>query len=94
MQIRPKREKKPVDIRLTMRVKFGKTTDDVITVVDNRRLKLIGSAFQYRDRAISFVVYQILRAGSRRPRVYGRFAPAASGLKRLFASRLDVQEND
>ena len=90
MAIKPvqKRQKKPVDIRLTMRVKFGDKADDVITVVNGRHLKLIGNAFQYRDRAISFLVYQILRAGSRKPRVYGHFAPAAAGVMKIFTDRL------
>jgi hypothetical protein len=88
MANRSRREKKPVDIRLTMRVKFGQAPEDTVVVVDNRRLKLVGSAFQYRDRAINYFVYQVLRAGSRKPRIYGRFAPAAAGVMKLFTGRL------
>lgn len=91
---RTRREKKPVDIRLTMRVKFGTEPEDIVTVVDNRRLKLIGSAFKYRDKAISFFVYQVLRAGARKPRVYGRFAPAAAGVMRIFTDRLHTVKGD
>ena len=83
---RRKREKGPLDIRLTMRVKFGDEPEDVVTVVDNRRLKLIGSAFQYRDRAIRFLVYNVLRAGAKRPKIYGRFTPTVTRMTRLFAS--------
>jgi hypothetical protein len=82
---RRRREKEPLDIRLTMRVKFGEDPDDVVTVVDNRRLKLAGSAFQYRDRAIRFLVYNVLRAGAQRPKIYGRFGPTLSRMTRAFA---------
>lgn len=82
-----RREKKPLDVRLTMRVRFGKEPDEQVTVVDDRRLKLIGSAFQYRDRAINFLVYEVLRAGARQPKVYGGLAPAAAAMMRSFTHR-------
>lgn len=82
-----RREKKPLDVRLTMRVRFGEQPDEQVTVVNDRRLKLIGSAFQYRDRAINFLVYEVLRAGARQPRVYGGLAPAAANLMKSFTRR-------
>ena len=84
---RRRREKQPLDIRLTMRVKFGKEPDEQVTVVNNRQLKLVGSVFKYRDRAINFLVYEVLRAGARQPKVYGGLAPAAMGIMRSFTSR-------
>jgi hypothetical protein len=82
-----RREKKPLDIRLTMRVRFGAEPDEQVTVVNDRRLKLVGSAFQYRDRAINFLVYEVLRAGARQPKVYGGLAPAAAGMMKSFTRR-------
>lgn len=82
-----RRKKKPLDVRLTMRVRFGESEDEQVTVVDDRRLKLIGSAFQYRDRAVNFLVYEVLRAGARQPKVYGSLAPAAAGLLKNFTQR-------
>lgn len=82
-----RRNKKPLDVRLTMRVRFGEQEDEKVTVVNNRRLKLIGSAFQYRDRAINFMVYEVLRAGARQPKVYGSLAPAAANLMKNFTRR-------
>lgn len=84
---RIRREKKPLDVRLTMRVRFGAEPDEQVTVVNDRRLRLIGSAFKYRDQAINFVVYQVLRAGVRQPKVYGGLAPAAVGMMKNFAGR-------
>ena len=85
-KFRRKREKGPLDIRVTMRVKFGDQPEDIVTVVDNHQLKLVGSAFQYRDRAIRFLVYNVLNAGAQRPKIYGRFAPAVTRMTRMFAS--------
>lgn len=82
-----RRKKKPLDIRLTMRVRFGDQPEEQVTVVNDRRLKLVGSAFQYRDRAINFLVYEVLRAGARQPKVYGGMAPAASSMMRSFTRR-------
>ena len=82
-----RRKKKPLDIRLTMRVRFGEAPNEQVTVVNDRRLKLIGSAFQYRDRAINFLVYEVLRAGARQPKVYGGLAPAAASMMRAFTRR-------
>jgi hypothetical protein len=82
-----RREKKPLDIRLTMRVRFGEQPDEQVTVVNDRRLKLVGSVFQYRDRAINFLVYEVLRAGARQPKVYGGLAPAATSMMKAFTKR-------
>lgn len=82
-----RRERKPVDIRLTMRVRFGTEADEQVTVVNNRRLRLIGSVFKYRDRAINFLVYEILRAGARQPKVYGGLTPAAVRMVKGFTQR-------
>jgi hypothetical protein len=82
-----RREKKPLDIRLTMRVRFGEQPEEQVTVVNNRRLRLVGSAFKYRDRAVNFLVYEVLRAGARQPKVYGGLAPAAASMMRAFTKR-------
>jgi hypothetical protein len=82
-----RREKKPLDVRLTMRVRFGSEPDEQVTVVNNRRLRLIGSVFKYRDRAINFLVYEILRAGARQPKVYGGLTPAAVSMAKAFTRR-------
>lgn len=82
-----RREKKPLDIRMTMRVRFGQEPDEEVTVVNDRRLKLVGSVFKYRDKAINFMVYEVLRAGARQPKVYGGMAPAALGMMKSFTQR-------
>lgn len=82
-----RREKKPLDVRLTMRVRFGQEPHEEVTVVNDRRLKLVGSAFKYRDKAINFVVYEVLRAGARQPKVYGGLAPAAVNMMKSFTQR-------
>lgn len=82
-----RRAKKPLDIRLTMRVRFGEQPDEQVTVVNNRQLKLVGNAFKYRDQAINFVVYEVLRAGARQPKVYGGLAPAAARMMKGFTRR-------
>lgn len=82
-----RREKQPLDVRLTMRVRFGEQPDEQVTVVNDRRLRLVGSAFKYRDRAINFLVYEVLRAGARQPKVYGGLAPAAAEMMKTFTRR-------
>lgn len=82
-----RRKTKPLDIHLTMRVRFGERPGDQVTVVENRKLKMIGSVFQYRDQAMNFLVYQMLRAGVRQPRVYGEMAPGALSAMKKFAKR-------
>jgi len=87
-----RREKKPLDVRLTMRVRFGAEPDEQVTVVNDRHLRLIGNAFRYRDQAINFVVYQVLRAGVRQPKVYGGLAPAAVSMMKKFTGRFRERE--
>lgn len=82
-----KRQKQPLEIRMTMRVKFGTGPEETVTVMNNRRLRVIGSVFQHRDRAINFLVVNLLRAGTKRPAVLGRLAPAALGMMRSFTLR-------
>lgn len=82
-----RRKKKPLDVRMTMRVRFGDKDDEQVVVVNDRRLKLVGSAFQYRDRAINFLVYEVLRAGARQPKVYGSLAPAAANMMKNLTRR-------
>lgn len=74
-QKRAKRSPNPVEIQLTMAVNFSDDPDEAITVVDNRELRMVGSALKYRDKAIRFTLFNIVKAGMMQPSVAREIAP-------------------
>ena len=67
-----RRRKQPLEVILTLKMNFGDTPADAVTLIDERRLPLVGSVFENRDRIAREFVRVLVKAGARQPRVMGR----------------------
>lgn len=71
------RRKEPIDVVLTLKMNFGDDPSDVITLLQNRRVPLVGSIFENRDRIAREFIRLLLKAGALQPRA----------MRRLMSSR-------
>lgn len=74
--------KGPLEVRLTMRFKFGDEPDDVITMMDDRAVPMVDSVFRNRDRIVRTFVRLLVKAGMAQPRVARELFPVAKLLRR------------
>lgn len=58
------RRKKPMDIILTLKVNLGNRPGDAVTLIDERRVPLVGSVFENRDRIAREFVKLLVRLGA------------------------------
>src|SRR3546814_15499714 len=61
-----RREKEPLDVQLTVRFNFGAEPEDHITVIDDRRVPLVGGIIANRDRVLRGFVHLLLRTAMAR----------------------------
>jgi hypothetical protein len=66
---RKPRKAKPLDVSLTVRFNFGERPGDAVTVIDDRRVPMVGSVFANRDRIIRGFIGLLLRTCLREPKV-------------------------
>lgn len=64
-----RREPQPLDVSLTVRFNFGETPEEALTVIDDRRIPMVGSVFANRDRIIRGFVSLLLKTGLRDAKV-------------------------
>ena len=63
------RRKQPLDVILTLKINFGDHPNDAVTLLEERRVPLVGSVFENRDRIAREFLRLLLKAGASRPRV-------------------------
>lgn len=78
-----RRPREPLDVRLTLKVNFGETADDAVTVMNERRVPMVNSVFEHRDRIIRTFAMTLLRVGMAQPKVVSEVFPAFRLLRRL-----------
>lgn len=64
-----RRRRTPIEIELTFRMNFGDSPEDAVTLIDHRKVPLVGSVFDNRDRIAREFLRLTLKAGSAQPRV-------------------------
>ncbi|MGJ8671111.1 MAG: hypothetical protein ACSHXK_16630 [Oceanococcus sp.] len=74
-------EREPLQVNLSVAVRFGNDEDDRVVLVDEREIKMVGSIFRYRDRIAKFMVTGLLRAAMLQPKVAAKLFPKLSGLR-------------
>ena len=79
---RGRRSPEPLDVHLTLRMNFGETPDDAITVMDNQRVPMVGSVFHYRDRIVRSFAMLLVKTGLAQPRVARELFPLLKLLRR------------
>lgn len=58
-----------MDVILTLKINFGDHPGDAMTLIEERRVPLVGSVFDNRDRIAREFLRLLLKAGARQPRV-------------------------
>jgi hypothetical protein len=77
-----RRAPQPVDVHLTLKMNFGEAKGDAITVIDNRRVPMVGSVFAYRDRIVRGFALLLVKTGLAQPRVARELFPLLKVLRR------------
>ena len=68
-----RRSKQPMEVILTVKFNFGDHPRDAMTLVQERRVPLVGSIFDNRDRIAREFLRLLVKAGARQPaRLLGR----------------------
>ena len=58
------RRKKPLDVVLTLKINLGDHPGDAITLLEERRVPLVGSVFENRDRIAREFLALLMKAGA------------------------------
>ena len=61
------RRKEPLDVVLTLKLNFGDSPGDALTLIEEQRVPLVGSVFENRDRIAREFLRLLLKASSRQP---------------------------
>ncbi|MGQ0529295.1 MAG: hypothetical protein ACT4PG_05620 [Panacagrimonas sp.] len=72
----------PLDVDLTVSFRFGEEARDKVTVIDNRRVPMVGSVFESRDLVVRNFVRLLLKAGVSQPKVLAELLPALKFLRK------------
>lgn len=80
---RKKRQREPLDVRLTFKINYGETPADSVTVMSERRVPMVNSVFEHRDRILRTFAMSLLRVGLAQPKVVREVFPPVRLLRRL-----------
>lgn len=72
----PRPAKAPLDVRLSLKVRFGDGVDETVTLMDERRVPMVNSVFDNRDRILRGFTMLLLRASMTQPKVVREVFPA------------------
>ena len=67
------RNREPMEVILTVKMNFGDRPGEAVTLIDERRVPLVGSVFENRDRIAREFVRLLVKGGARQPQVIRRF---------------------
>lgn len=77
----PRRARSPLEVRLSLKVRFGEEVGESVVLMQDRRLPMVNSVFENRDRILRSFTMLLLRAGMSQPKVMREVFPAL----RLFS---------
>ncbi len=78
---RPKPE--PLEVKMTLRFTFGDEPGDSVTVMNDRRVPLVGGIFASRDRIVRGFAVLLVKTGMAQPKVLREIIPALNLLRHL-----------
>ena len=84
---RRKRKEEPLDLRLSFVVKTGDEEEDVVTIMDEKEIKMVGSVFQYRDQAARFLAMSLVKVAATNKKVFRQVVPGLRGIVNPKRSR-------
>lgn len=74
-QRRQRGRRRPLDVQLTLKMNLGKLPGDAVTLVDDRRVPLVGSVFENRNRIAREFLRLLAGVALRRPGTVGDMFP-------------------
>lgn len=77
-----RKPKKPLEVNLTLRFNYGEQNTDSITVINDKKIPMVGSVFESRDRILRAFTRQLFASGLAQPKVMSELFPALRLLKR------------
>lgn len=72
-----------MDVYLTVRFRFGESPDDCITMIEQRKVPMVNSVFDNRDRIIRQFVKLLVLGSVKSPRVLRELSPLRAVKRRL-----------
>lgn len=78
-----RKSREPLDVRLTFKINFGETPADAVTVMNERRVPMVNSVFEHRDRIVRTFAMSLVRVGLSQPKVVREVFPAMKLLRKL-----------
>lgn len=67
-----RRRRQPMEVILTVKMNFGDHPRDAMTLMHERRVPLVGSVFDNRDRIAREFLRMMVKAGARQPAIMRR----------------------
>ncbi len=68
----------PLQVNLSVAVRFGDEEHDRVVLMDQREIKMVGSIFRYRDKIAKFMVTGLFKAAMLQPKVAAKLFPKLS----------------
>jgi len=72
---RRRRVAEPLEVKLTLRYRFGNEPEDAVTMMNDRAVPMIDSVFKNRDRILRAFAMTLVRAGASQPKVLKEMIP-------------------
>lgn len=80
---RRRRRNEPLEVKLTLRYRFGDEPDDAVTMMNDRAIPMVDSVFKNRDRIVRAFAMTLVRAGISKPKVVRELVPGLGLLRNL-----------
>lgn len=75
-QGRRARHPSPLEVRLSLKVNFGVEPGESVILMNERRIPMVNSVFENRDRILRSFVMLLMRASMTQPKVVRELVPA------------------
>lgn len=76
------RKSEPLDVHLTVQLKFGQAPDDTLTMIDGRRVPMAGSLLDNRDRILRGFTRLLVKAATLQPKLARELWPLLGRVNR------------
>lgn len=84
---RRRRRAEHVEVKLTLRYRFGDEPDDTVTMMNDRAIPMVDSVFKNRDRIIRAFAMTLVRAGISKPKVVSELVPGLGLLRKMTGQK-------
>lgn len=61
---RATKDQEPLEVRLSFTIRTGGRDEDEYRLLQDKRVPMVGSVFQYRDRAARFLALSLMRVAA------------------------------